>query len=164
MRGRQRESAVFLREHHAEESELAHLADQRSIEVRIAVPLGGVRRDLGLRELARSALDLALLLGERNQRPGHSSPMQGDAPRVNASGIFVEPPARLSAEPSRRDVFPQQRTWAVLRVAEAILQDLEYGHACVEPDEIGERERPHRMIHAELHDGIDRLGAARRLP
>ena len=47
------EPVVLLGDHHPEEPELAELADQRWLEVRVAVPLGGVRRDLRVGEIAR---------------------------------------------------------------------------------------------------------------
>ena len=37
---------------------------------------------------------------------------------------------------------------------------LRIGEADVEADEIGERQRPHRVIHPELHHGVDRFGRA----
>ena len=40
------------------------------------------------------------------------------------------------------------------------MQDLHDREAGVEPDEIGEFERPHRVVGAEPHGGVDRLDIA----
>src|SRR5688500_16201278 len=76
------------------------------------------------------------------------------------SYIHLEPLARFLAEPAGSYVLLEQRTRAVLGVTEAVVQDLENRNTGVEPDEVRERERAHRVVHPELHDLIDRLGAA----
>src|SRR6185312_13786531 len=73
------------------------------------------------------------------------------------SGILVEAAARLSSEASRRHHVAQQGAWSILGVSKSYVQDLHDVEAHVDADEIGERQRSHRMIHAELHDGIDRF-------
>ena len=40
------------------------------------------------------------------------------------------------------------------------MQHVEDGEADVEADEVGERQRSHRVVHAELHHRVDRLGRA----
>ena len=72
----------------------------------------------------------------------------------------VEPASGLPAEPSGSDVLPEQRARTVLRVAEPVVHHLENRDARVEADEVRERERTHRVVHAELHHLIDRLGRA----
>ena len=62
-------------------TELAELPDQRRLEVRLAIPLRGVRRELSLGELARDRLDFALLIAERRQRPSHRGGAAGGEPR-----------------------------------------------------------------------------------
>ena len=42
----------------------------------------------------------------------------------------------------------------------AAVQDLHDGQADIQPNEVGERQRPHRMPHAERHDGVDCLRCA----
>ena len=37
------------------------------------------------------------------------------------------------------------------------MQDVHDRQAGIQSDEIGQRQRPHRMVHAELHDRVDRL-------
>ena len=50
----------------------------------------------------------------------------------------------------------------VLRLAEAVLEHLHDRDARVEPDQVGERERPDRVPEPELRDRVDRLGRRRR--
>src|SRR5881394_4271701 len=71
--------------------------------------------------------------------------------------IDIEAAAALAAEPPRRDQFPQQRRGAVLVVPQVALQHLEDRETHVEADQVGERERPQGVVHAELHDCVDRL-------
>ena len=56
--------AVLLRHADAHQAELGELAEELLREVVLAVPLGRVRLDLGLRELARERLDLPLVGGQ----------------------------------------------------------------------------------------------------
>src|SRR5262245_33345955 len=69
--------------------------------------------------------------------------------------VLVETAHHLLAEPARRDVLAQQRARPVLVVTELAMQHLGDREAGVEADQIGELERPHRMIEAELDTGID---------
>src|SRR5262245_27699400 len=77
--------------------------------------------------------------------------------RARRSRVLVEPAARLPSQPARLDQLAQERAGPVLRVAEPFVQNLEDVEADVESDQVRERERPHRVVHAELHDGVDRL-------
>src|ERR1041384_3008805 len=73
---------------------------------------------------------------------------------------LVDPGAALLAEPAGGDVLAQQRTRAVLVVAELAVQHLGDREAGVEADQVGELERPHRMVSPAPHAGIDvRRGA-----
>src|SRR5678815_5290050 len=65
---------------------------------------------------------------------------------------------RLSAEPPGSHVLSEQWAWAVLRIAESVVQDFENRETCIETDEVRERQRPHWMIHSELHHRVDRFG------
>src|SRR6185503_6561988 len=76
------------------------------------------------------------------------------------AAIIVEAAARLAAEPARLDIFHQQRAGPVLRVGEAFIEHMHDGKAGIEPDEIGELERSHRMVGAEPHRRVDRLDRA----
>src|ERR1041384_8065471 len=69
--------------------------------------------------------------------------------------VLVEPAADLLAEPAGGDVLAQQRTRAVLVVAELAVTHLGDREARVEADQVRELERAHRMVEAELHAGVD---------
>src|SRR5215831_664106 len=69
--------------------------------------------------------------------------------------VLVEPAPDLLAEPAGGDVLAEQRARAILVVAELAVQHLGDREAGIEADEIGELERPHRVVQAELHAGID---------
>ena len=57
-------AAVLLRDTDAHEPELGELRIEVARESVLAVPVRGVRRDLGVRELTRERLDLPLVVGE----------------------------------------------------------------------------------------------------
>src|SRR5437773_2223628 len=71
--------------------------------------------------------------------------------------VGIEPLPRFPAQPAGGHHFLEQRRGPVLVFAQAVLQHLHDRETDVEPDEVGERQRPERMIHAELHDLIDPL-------
>src|ERR1041384_28953 len=71
--------------------------------------------------------------------------------------VDIEPLARFSAELSVGNHFLEQRRRPVFLRVEPVLQHLHDREAPGEPDQVGERQRTQRMIHAELHDLIDRL-------
>src|SRR5205814_2555208 len=50
---------------HAEEAELPHLREDRLGDPALPIPAGGMRSELGARELARGFADHALLVGEK---------------------------------------------------------------------------------------------------
>ena len=80
--------------------------------------------------------------------------------RWSGLGVDVEAAPRLPPKIAGRDHPPEQRTRAILRVAEPFVQHVENREADVEADEIGQRQRSHRMIHAALHHRVDRFGRA----
>src|SRR5258706_1323093 len=71
--------------------------------------------------------------------------------------VDIKPHARFSAEPPRRDHLLEQPGRTVLRIGKTFDHHVENREADVEPDQIGERQRPERMLHAERHHLIDRL-------
>src|SRR5882724_3758460 len=71
--------------------------------------------------------------------------------------VCIEPLPRFSAELSFGDHLLEQRRRPVLLHVEPVLQHLHDGEAHVETDQIGERQRTERVVHAELHHLIDRL-------
>src|SRR5437879_415045 len=74
--------------------------------------------------------------------------------------IIVEAALDLAADPAGLDVLHQQRTRAVFGIGQALVQHLHHRQAGIEADEVGELERAHRMVGAELHAGVDRLDIA----
>src|SRR6267143_5629286 len=74
-----------------------------------------------------------------------------------SSTVDMEPPAALAAQAARRDHRAQQRAGPVLVVAQVAVQHLEGRETDIEPDQVGERERTLRVIHPQLHHGVDRL-------
>src|SRR3989441_2549295 len=71
--------------------------------------------------------------------------------------VDIEPLARFSAELSFGDHLLEQRRRPVLVRVEPLLQHLHDRETHVETDQIGEREGPERMLHAQLHHRIDAL-------
>src|SRR5215213_4447040 len=64
--------------------------------------------------------------------------------------IRVEASPRLAPEVARCHEPLQQRWRSEPRLAELVVQDLADVQARVEPDEVGERQRPHRMVQPEM--------------
>src|SRR6267143_851903 len=73
--------------------------------------------------------------------------------------VDIEPLPRFSAELSFGDHFLEQRRGPVLLLVEPVLQHFHDREAHVEADQIGERQRPERVVHAELHHGVHRFGS-----
>src|SRR5215207_7660409 len=71
--------------------------------------------------------------------------------------VFEESSSTLPSQMPCRDHAAKERRGAVLVVTEAAVEHLEDRQADVEADEVGQRERPHRMRHPELHDRVDRF-------
>src|SRR5262245_24705507 len=76
---------------------------------------------------------------------------------MSALRVVVEAAPRLLSEMPRVDQPAEERAGAVPRIAEALLEDFEDRQADVQSDEVRQRERPHRMVHSELHDLVDRF-------
>src|SRR6266853_3370614 len=72
--------------------------------------------------------------------------------------VDIEPHTRFSAEPPRRDHLLEEPGGPVLGIGKAFDHHLENREADVEPDQIGDGQRPKRMLHAERHHLIDRFG------
>src|SRR5688500_5756308 len=77
--------------------------------------------------------------------------------------IRIKPPPRLPPQPPRRDVPLAQRSRTVLRIAEPWLEDVHDRDTGVEADQIGKRQRTHRVIHPEFHHRVDRFRSANTL-
>src|SRR5438093_1508322 len=71
--------------------------------------------------------------------------------------VDIEPLPRFSAELPRGHHPLEQRRRTVLVLVEPVLEHLHDGETDIETDQVGERQRTQRMVHAELHDLIDRL-------
>src|SRR5579862_823369 len=63
--------------------------------------------------------------------------------------IIVEAAPRLLAEPAGFDILHQQRAGPVLRIREALVEHLHDRETGIEPDEVGQLQRSHRVIGAE---------------
>src|SRR6185369_1039521 len=74
---------------------------------------------------------------------------------VSSGAVSVKTLPGLAAKMAGIDHFLQQGGRTVFRVVEAFVEDLHHRQHRVEPDEIGQRQRPDRMVAAELHAGVD---------
>src|SRR5579872_249749 len=77
---------------------------------------------------------------------------------ASASLITIKASAALAAEPTGGDVLAQQRTWTVLRITEAVVKHVHDRQARIQTDEVRKLQRPHGVIHTELHHRVDRFG------
>src|SRR6476469_3200639 len=90
------------------------------------------------------------------RHPGDGSLITRDGPAMKAlsrrHGLrpspVVKAAARFLAGPARLDIFDEQRRGAEFGIAGAGVKHADDFEAGVEPDEIGERDRPHRMVEA----------------
>src|SRR3954469_12883365 len=69
--------------------------------------------------------------------------------------VLVKPFPTFPPKPPGLYHLDQQWAGAVLGVFEAVVEHVEDVQAYVETDEVGERQRPHGVIHAQFHDGVD---------
>src|SRR5262249_47286957 len=76
---------------------------------------------------------------------------------VMTSLVLIESLATLSSQLPRRDHLPQERARPVLVVTQPAVQHLEDRDAYVEPDQVRQGQRSERMVHPQLHDGVDRF-------
>src|SRR4051794_8880856 len=74
--------------------------------------------------------------------------------------IVVETALRLAAEPAGLDIFDEKRTGPVLGIGQPLMQHLHDREAGVEADEVGELQRPHRVVGAKPHRSVDRFHRA----
>src|SRR6478672_12969352 len=74
------------------------------------------------------------------------------------SAVDIKSLARLSAQLTGRDHTLEEDCRPVFILAEIAMQYLDDVQHDVQADQVGERQRPHRMIRAELERLIDRLG------
>src|SRR5580704_16020029 len=74
--------------------------------------------------------------------------------------IYIKSTARFAAEIASVDVLLQQRARTVLVVAEHPMHHLHDREAGVEPNQVRQLERAHRLIGAELHRRVDIRHAA----
>src|SRR5690242_6477054 len=72
--------------------------------------------------------------------------------------IDIEPSPTLPPQPASGHHLPEQRRGTVLVVPEIPLQHLEDREAHVEPDQVRQRQRPERVVHAELHHRVHGFG------
>ena len=68
--------------------------------------------------------------------------------------IFVDAAADLPAEPAGADVLIEQRTRAIF-LAERPVQILQDAEARIQPHQVDQLERPHRVIEPELERPVD---------
>src|SRR6266516_4178601 len=71
--------------------------------------------------------------------------------------VCIEPLPRFPAELPRRHHLFQERRGSVFLLVEPVLEHFHDRETDIETDQVGERQRTERMVHAELHDLIDRL-------
>src|SRR5580658_2805825 len=69
--------------------------------------------------------------------------------------IFIKAAPALASQPASVDHADQQRAGPVLRIAESVFEDAHDIEADIEANEVGERERAHRMGHAQFEDLVD---------
>src|SRR3546814_8743193 len=78
------------------------------------------------------------------------------APRYSGlTGIIVEAPARLTTVPARLHIFDQQRRWPIFGIARSLMEHLADFQTHVQPNEVGKRQRPHRMIETKLNSCVN---------
>src|SRR5213593_74520 len=71
--------------------------------------------------------------------------------------VDIETHARFPAELPRGHHPLEQRRGTVFALVEPVLEHFHDGETDIETDQVGERQWAQRMVHAELHDLIDRL-------
>src|SRR6202050_622455 len=75
--------------------------------------------------------------------------------RISLFVVSVETAAGLASEVARIDVLFQQRAGTVLVVTQPTMHHFHDREAGIESDQVGELERAHRLVGAELHRGVD---------
>src|SRR6266849_9041708 len=102
-------------------------------------------------------------LGQKTRRTGQALPHKrlgrdGGGTAFLCIGVEVKPPARLAPQPPRRNHLAQQRAGAVLRIGEARVEHFHDVGADVQADQVSQLQRPHRVVHSQLHHRVHRLG------
>src|SRR6056297_879707 len=66
------------------------------------------------------------------------------------AAIVIETTPGLAPQPASLDIFRQQRTGPVLGVRQPVMQHVHDRKTGIEPDEIRQFQRPHRMVGPQL--------------
>ena len=80
--------------------------------------------------------------------------------RVYRLAVVVKAAAGLATEPPRGHVHLEHVGGSVLVVAELAMEHFGDRQAGVQADQVGQRQRPHRVVEPELDPGVDVLGRA----
>src|SRR5438067_9174864 len=89
-----------------------------------------------------------------------SSPTEQTVAQITRSreeSVLEKAATRLAAESPGLHVLSQQGAGRVLWIAESVVQQFHDRDARVEPDQIGQSERPHRVREPQLRDRVDRF-------
>src|SRR5262249_53642756 len=85
-------------------------------------------------------------------------------PRIDLLlAVVVKSPPALAAEIAGVDHLLEQGSCPVFRVVEALIEHIHDRQHGIEPDQVGQRQRPDRMVATELHAGIDLFGTRNSL-
>src|SRR5262249_4657283 len=76
------------------------------------------------------------------------------------AAVIVETALGLSPKPAGLDILHQERARPVFGIGQPLVQHLHDRQTSVEADEVGKLERPHRMMGAEPHRGVDCLNVS----
>jgi hypothetical protein len=78
---------------------------------------------------------------------------------LTATSVPVDTAARFTAEVTRGDHLSEQRAGPVFRIAELVVNGLHDRQQHIEPNQVGQRQRAHRVIATERHALVDFLRA-----
>jgi hypothetical protein len=71
--------------------------------------------------------------------------------------IRIHAYSTLLPKPASIDVLDEERAGAVLVISQTAVEYPKYGEADVQADEVGELQRAHRVVRAQLHPCVDVL-------
>src|SRR5215467_9255996 len=74
-----------------------------------------------------------------------------------AAAVIVKTALRFAPKPPGFDIFYKQRTGPVFRISETFVQNLHDSEHGIKADEIGKLQRPHWVIGAKPHRGVNRF-------
>jgi hypothetical protein len=74
---------------------------------------------------------------------------------LTATSVPVDTAARFTAEVARGDHLFEQRTGPVFRIAELVVNGLHDRQQHIEPNQVGQGQRTHRVIATERHALVD---------